>query len=287
MACSRTHPPFQKFAGVPIEELLVIEICAGSARLTKTCRKLGFRGIAVDKHTERSCGIDVMVLDLSGESELQLLLDIVGAEQDRILMVFIAPPCGTASRARSRPIKSSLLKGRKQPVPLRSDDQPDGLDNLTGLDKIKTELANQLYEAVTKIVLLADSLDLCVVVENPANSLYWKTTFAQKFFNNMQGHQIDFHNCCHGGSRDKLTKFWSNKEWLLPLQMRCDGSHVHQSWRPRIQDGKLIFPTAEEAAYPWLLCTRIGNLILDAAQRLGGLSRLLCRNSCWMNNFPT
>ena len=51
-----------------MEELLVIEICAGSARLTKTCRKLGLRGIAVDKHTERSCGIDVMVLDLSVDS---------------------------------------------------------------------------------------------------------------------------------------------------------------------------------------------------------------------------
>ena len=254
-----------------MEELLVIEICAGSARLTKTCRKLGLRGIAVDKHTERSCGIDVMVLDLSVDSQLQLLLDIIKAEHDRILMVFVAPPCGTASRARSRPIKSSLLRGRKQPVPLRSDEQPDGLDNLSGLDKLKTELANQLYESVTRIVLLADALDLCVVVENPANSLYWKTTFAQKFFHHLQGHQIDFHNCCHGGSRDKLTKFWSNKDWLLPLQMRCDGNHVHQSWRPRIQDGKLIFPTAEEAAYPWLLCTRIVNLILDAARRLGAI----------------
>ena len=145
-----------------MEELLVIEICAGSARLTKTCRKLGLRGIAVDKHTERSCGIDVMVLDLSVDSQLQLLLDIIKAEHDRILMVFVAPPCGTASRARSRPIKSSLLRGRKQPVPLRSDEQPDGLDNLSGLDKLKTELANQLYESVTRIVLLADALDLCV-----------------------------------------------------------------------------------------------------------------------------
>ena len=58
-----------------MEELLVIEVCAGSARLTKTCRKLGLRGIAVVKHTERSCGIAVMVLDLSVDSALQLLLD--------------------------------------------------------------------------------------------------------------------------------------------------------------------------------------------------------------------
>lgn len=37
------------FESDPIEELLVIEICAGSDRLTKTCQKLGMRGLAVDK----------------------------------------------------------------------------------------------------------------------------------------------------------------------------------------------------------------------------------------------
>ena len=66
-----------------MEELLVIEVCAGSARLTKTCRKLGLRGLAVDKVTERSCGIDIMVLDLTVASQLQLLLDIIEAEKHR------------------------------------------------------------------------------------------------------------------------------------------------------------------------------------------------------------
>ena len=141
---SETCPPVPKFSGVSMEELLVIEVYAGSARLTKTCRKLGLRGLAVDKVTERSCGIDIMVLDLTVASQLQLLLDIIEAEKHRIFMIFIAPPCGTASRARGRPIKSSLLRGRKAPAPLRSDLQPDGLDNLEGLDKLKTELANQL-----------------------------------------------------------------------------------------------------------------------------------------------
>ena len=53
--------------------------------------------------------------------------------------------------------------------------------------------------------------------------------------------------------------------------MFCDGQHSHQSWKPRIQDGKFVFPTAEEAAYPWLLCTRIVNLALDAAKCLGAV----------------
>ena len=121
------------------------EIYAGSARLTKICRKLGLRGLAVDKVTERSCGIDIMVLDLTVPSQRRLLLDVIEAEEHRILMIFFAPPCGTASRAKGRPIKSSLLEGRKAPAPLRSDLPPDGLDNLEGLDKLKTELANQLW----------------------------------------------------------------------------------------------------------------------------------------------
>jgi len=212
-----------------------------------------------------------MALDLTIGSQLQLLLDIISAERERILMIFIAPPCGTASRARGRPIKSSLLRGGKAPVPLRSDEQPDGLDNLQGTDKLKTELANQLYDAISQLVIFAAAMDICVVLENPANSLYWKTSFAQRIFSQITGVMTEFHNCCHGGSRDKLTSFWCNKDWMCPLHLYCDKQHPHQSWRPRIQDGKLIFPTAEEAAYPWLLCTRIINLAIDAAKRLGAV----------------
>ena len=83
----------------------MIEVCAGSARLSKTFRKLGLRAMAIDKTTSRGCGAEILVLDLTFDSQLQLLLDIITAEKDRI-----APPCGTASRARERPIKTTLLK---------------------------------------------------------------------------------------------------------------------------------------------------------------------------------
>ena len=110
---SNPPEPPQKFAGVALDELLIVEICAGSARLTKSCRKLGLRALAIDKSVDRSCGTDIMVLDLTIPAQLQLLLDIISAEKDRLLLVFIAPPCGTASRARGRPIKSSLLQREK------------------------------------------------------------------------------------------------------------------------------------------------------------------------------
>ena len=258
-----------QFSGINLEDILVIEVCAGSARLSKTCRKLGLRAMAIDKTTSRGCGTEILVLDLTIDSQLQLLLDIITAEKDRIVMVFIAPPCGTASRARERPIKTTLLKNRRAPPPLRTDNMPDGKDGLTGPDKLKTEMANQLYQAITSVVMLANSFDLCVVVENPGNSLYWLTSFARAYIDNISSFWVAFHNCAHGGDRDKLTKFWSNKDWLNQLEMKCDGSHTHKSWKPRVQDGELVFPTAEEAAYPWLLCKRIANIVKTKAVSLG------------------
>ena len=44
---------------------------------------------------------------------------------------------------------------------------------------------------------------------------------------------------------------------------------MHQSWRPRFADGKWIFPTKEEAAYPHLLCVRLASILLQEASARG------------------
>ena len=225
----------------------------------------------MDKSKSRTCGTDIMLLDLTLEQDLNILLQIISAEAGRIILVFISPPCGTASKARERPIKSSLLFGRKQPEPLRSSTKPDQKDGLSGLDKFKTEMANQLYDSVRRIVLHCNELGLWVLVENPRNSLYWETTFAQQYIQCIQTFWIDFHNCAHGGSRDKLTRLWSNKEWGQSLQLLCDGQHTHASWRPRVVNNKLTFPTAEEAAYPWLFCERVVNIAEQVALSFGAV----------------
>lgn len=149
-----------KWDNIPLDQLLILEICAGTARLSATARKQGLRALAIDKRKARSCGTEIMLLDLSIPEQLESLLTIIRTEAHRILLVFISPPCGTASRARERPIKSSLLRGRSPPRPLRSALQPDALDNLRSHDRMKVELANQLYAAVTTIILLCDSLGL-------------------------------------------------------------------------------------------------------------------------------
>jgi hypothetical protein len=132
-------------------------------------------------------------------------------------------------------------------------------------------MANQLYDAVRKIVLHCNELGLWVLVENPRNSLYWETTFTQQYIQCIETFWIDFHNCAHGGLRDKLTRLWSNKDWGQSLQLLCDGQHSHASWRPRVVNNKLTFPTAEEAAYPWLFCERVVNIVEQVALSFGGV----------------
>ena len=51
--------------------------------------------------------------------------------------------------------------------------------------------------------------------------------------------------------------------------MLCDNSHAHAKWNPTPVGGNLKFPTADEAAYPLLLCKRVLALILDYAIKLG------------------
>ena len=68
---------------------------------------------------------------------------------------------------------------------------------------------------------------------------------------------VEFHSCAHGGTRDKLTAIWQSKPWFTALSLKCDGQHRHESWKPKQMDGKTVFPTSQEAAYPMLLCERI------------------------------
>ena len=78
-----------------------------------------------------------------------------------------------------------------------------------------------------------------------------------------------FDHCCHGGLRDKSTMWWSNRDWFLSLSQRCGKSHNHAKWNPEVIDGKMVFPTHQEASYPILLCQRLAAIIKDHAFSMG------------------
>ena len=61
-AAPHTAQPQRAIHRLGLQNLLVVEICTGSARLTKTVRAKGIRGLAIDKTKSRGCGTEIMVL---------------------------------------------------------------------------------------------------------------------------------------------------------------------------------------------------------------------------------
>ena len=78
------------------------------------------------------------------------------------------------------------------------------------------------------------------------------------------GHNVDFHSYCHGGQRPKLTsRFWVFQDHFSQLSMFCDNVRWHKPWTPRKVGNRLRFVTADEAAYPLLLCQRLMDALLE------------------------
>ena len=251
-------PEKSKCDGIPLRKALVIELCAGSAKLSSACAKVGFTALAVDfsgnKHTTFH---HVVYLDLRLSESWQLLRRLV--DQHSTVWVHIAPPCGTASRARDRPLRN----GYWGPRPLRSSDHPWGLHNLSNGDAARVASANAIYKQVAEFCVFLDSRGIGWSVENPARSYLWDLP---PYIDLLKiSNRYSFHSCMHGGNRDKSTTFLSNRD-LGQLCLWCDGSHDHLEWGVN-EDG--TFATAEEAEYPMILCDRLAQLWLDMATDMG------------------
>ncbi|CAE7717482.1 unnamed protein product [Symbiodinium sp. CCMP2592] len=161
------------------------------------------------------------------------------------------------------PLPSAERHGCPVPKPLRSLTEPQGLSTLTGADAERVMAANKLYRAVGRIVDLALQLHIFAAVENPLNSLFWLCDGLDHLCRRADSYQLIFDACMHGGDRDKTTLFWCSDSRYQSLALRCSRDHKHASWKPRFLDGRWQFPTAQEAAYPWLLCERMLYILAD------------------------
>ena len=167
--------PRQKpFCGRSLDEVMVLEIFAGTARLTRAIRDIGMAAMAVDKDSTRAQSVHVACYDLNDPDQLEALCVFISKHHHQILWAHFAPSCGTASRACGRPLPKLAKMGIKVPQPLRSDKQPLGLDGLAGTDKIKAETANVTYDSTCSLARLCHSYAIAVSLENPENSLFWK-----------------------------------------------------------------------------------------------------------------
>ena len=260
---SSTEGSRHREEGLGNTSYLVLELFGGSAILTKTFCDKGTAAISVDwvRNGSKPIGPQVLI-DLTTSTGREVVKKAL--RSGRIKYVHAGPPCGTASRAREKAMDRKLLQqGLVEPKPLRSNEHPEGLPGLTGINRTKVEAANQLYEFTAECCLYAHMNKIMWSVENPANSIMWLTKFFAPLLNTAGVFQTTFSNCAHGGLRPKLTKLVHNVPELRVLEATCPGNHYHKPWGATKTGNQWTFATAEEAAYPQLLCTRMCDIIIS------------------------
>jgi hypothetical protein len=258
-----------------VNDFLFIEVFAGCARLSSVVRELGLQALPFDsKHNRHDSLVRCIALDLTKSDHQLIVLQIV--RDEKVAAVHMAPPCGTSSRAREKPLPQHLTRqGVPQPRPLRSAAWPKGLPGLTTSEQERVDAANELYDFCVMLALECFDRKIPFSIENPSRSWAWDVmeSFSheydrQSFWTSLP--EVHFQHCMYGSKRDKWTKFlfWP-AGFLDAMEAVCDGSHVHEAWGVKFATGKWEFQTMHEAEYPLELCRKYAALLSNKLQSEG------------------
>ena len=254
-----TALPHPNPSGPRMIKPFALELFCGTAGVSAALQRRGFEVLGVDHHLRpRRVKAPAVRVDISDPTQQHVLLQ----EVRRADCIFLAPPCGTASRARSIP-----LKGRgPKPKPLRSLAFPEGLRKLTGVAAARVTSANKLYRFSSEVFTLCHRLGKVCVVENPTGSLLWRT----RWFRAIEhlGCWNDHQACMYGSDRDKKTSLFSTHS-LPSMQLMCNKQHAHLPWG-RNKSGKAwTFATSAEAEYPKGFCAALAKDVCDIMSSRG------------------
>ena len=252
-------------AEVPADPIF-IELCAGSARVTSALQYFGLdSSFGVDHKRQKNAG-RLLVADLTTTDGQNLVWTWLSSPN--CMGVFAAPPCGTCSKARGIPVKLPSGKMVPGPKPLRTELQPDGVDQMSQTDRLRVISANMLYSFVTEVALFCLSKNLVICIENPRSSLYWQTSFFAPLSGKLT---FTIHQACaYGSNRPKWTALAHNTSTLCQLCDICPGvsmNHKHKPWG--LSTGTHKFSTSEETAYPFKLAFHIGFFLAQHVVSLG------------------
>ena len=128
------------------------------------------------------------------------------------MAVWLAPPCGTASRAREIP-----LAGDFAPQPLRTPEHPEGRPDLDPADADRVSKANSLYRTTAEIWKFCLEHDIVVVIENPYRSLFWHLPQISSILQDDRAVLVRSDFCMFGGMRLKKTALLSNNHLIHAL----------------------------------------------------------------------
>ena len=251
----------------PLRPLYCFELCCGCANLAWHLQKAGLKTIAVDfeRNPHEKPRVQVTHADLSTPSGQSTIRELQADLKPHV--VHIAPPCGTASKAREKPIPRWLkLRGAPEPKPLRSSEYPRGLPHLTGTDLVRVTRASSIYDFTIELCIGRHQKNELWSMENPSTSYYWEFP-RMIFLMSLPGtFCADFMQCCHGGLRPVWRRWVGNFAALLTLIATCPGvseTHFHSKFGVNKTSQGWKFDTASEAAYPDDLCKKYAKMIIE------------------------
>ena len=260
------------FAHLP--DHFVLELFAGSAGLSSAFIEMGVPAIGVDGERNRfRMKAPVVQLDVTKAEHRKFLLELIVTRRPG--HVHMAPPCGTSSRARDKQVPKRLrAQGAPNPPPLRSEEHPNGLPSLTGLNKEKVVMANILYLFCTQVANLCIDTGVGFTIENPTNSYMWMTAPFVGLLSRPEVLAVEMDLCMHGSARNKSQKLVTNCPEVNEMSKKCDASHTHLSWGAMKIGKKWHFATKDECAYPVLWCKNLVKCLLPRikAQNLKNMS---------------
>ena len=241
---------------------VIIEVFCGSARVTASLKEIGLsESFGIDHEVSKAIAT-VRKLDLTLSKDQKIFLQWM--KSPLVVGLFWAPPCGTCSLARNIQLRDAVGRKIAGPVPLRSQDFPEGLMGLQGKDRRRVSAANKLYEFLAETIKDAVAMGLVVVVENPRSSLFWLTRYWKSVAKHFQytAHQA----CAYGGPRPKWTVLAWNHKRFNQINLCCLGEspeHIHKPWGIVHSELGTHFSTSEEAAYPRNLARAIAKAFAD------------------------
>ena len=81
----------KNFQGQTVRDLFILELFAGTARLTQCFGRHGFKAMAFDNTSKRSEGQSVLEFDLSNKDEVDSLLSFIESNAARIALISPCP----------------------------------------------------------------------------------------------------------------------------------------------------------------------------------------------------
>ena len=222
----------------------ILEIFAGTAGMVAAAAAEGLgRSVGIDHIRLASRRGKVIQLDLLLPSHRQLLWKWLRAPG--LVAVWLAPPCGTASRAREIP-----LQGDSEPRPLRTSENPEGRPDLSPEEADRVQKANSLCRITAEIWSFCLQHDILVVIENPYRSFFWHLPEITSILQDDRAVLVRCDFCMFGGKRLKKTALLANDQIIHALAVQCDGQHEHLPWGVVDEE----FATRQETAYTNVFC---------------------------------